>query len=366
MDDKARLEYELAEIELEKRQLQLERRELDIKRRLKLLKGSAESADGDATVKSEAKRDDPSETGATAAQDGSPTELQADVSSSVPVTDGTAVNLSGTPAVEKDREKVGNENCETRKFPRLCLRKGSGARSIGGKMRNRFFTYEPEEQTAAQRKSQERHEKLLAAFTGCPPSKPSSLLAKQKQSTHSDTFVLTLDSDSDVDTSDSTGGYCARAKRRRVSPRDEKQGTDVPGPMTESQQYDLVKHYTGLLLKHMTSIESTLGYACFQKPTVASKLRRVTFGSTHHSIALLHEDFTAAVNKHAKDSRLRCALVVELDKFEWAQESWWPVCEALNTQQERISFITKVFPDVAEDNFSLEECRAEYGEGKKA
>ncbi|OAL30282.1 hypothetical protein AYO20_08760 [Fonsecaea nubica] len=351
MDDEARLQHELAEIVLDKRQLQLERRELDIKRRLKLLEGCVESAEGDATVKSGAKRE------------------QADVSSSVPGTDDTTVNLSGTTVIEKDQEKVGNENCETRKgtqCPKLCPREGSEARSIGEKMRNRFFTCEPEEQTAGQGKSQERHETLLAASTGRPPTEPSSFPAKQKQNTPSDTFVLTLDSDSDVDTSDSTGGYGARVKRRRVSARDEKQVADVPGPMTESQRYDLVQHYTGLLLKHMTSIESTLAYACFQKPTVASKLRRVTFGTTHHSIALLHEDFTAVVNKHAKDSRLRCALVVELDKFEWARESWWPLCEALNTQQERISFVTKVFPDVAEDNFSLEECKAEHGAGKKA
>ncbi|KIX96693.1 uncharacterized protein Z520_07412 [Fonsecaea multimorphosa CBS 102226] len=364
MDDETLLKYELAEIEFDKRQLQLERRELEVKRRLEQLKrtvdlteDSASSTEDVVVVKSEAEPVGTDKT-PTSTQDRSSAELQTDatVAFSAPE-DPTvgSVETTATQELQKELDKSGSEK-GTPPRTQFGLHQGSSpeeARLEQEMKRGQSSVYDPE--SASQRRSPESHEDLLAAFTGRPPAHSMKVTHTRKQRRRADDLFVRSESGTEAEVSDSTGGPGIRAKRRRMSQKDEKQPVDDSAPMTESQKYDLVQHYTQLLLKHMAAVESDLpDYS--QKPTVVSKMRRNTNGKAHHTLSLLHDEFEECIKTNAKNKKLRQILSEELKKFREVQRWWWPKCQALSKQQERTSFLFKVFRDIVENRFKIEDC----------
>ncbi|KIW27559.1 uncharacterized protein PV07_07288 [Cladophialophora immunda] len=370
MDNETLLKYELAEIELDKRQLQLERRELGVKRRLEQLKrrvdltdDNADSTEDHVVVKSEADPGDADKIRA-ATQNRSSAEQQTDTIAASPAAEDTPASPVENTAVERLHQKVDKGKSETGKEKHrttLDSRKWDEARSDHELMGRQAFSCEQEEQSTIPVKPLDSHEELLAAFRGRPPTHPANVPATRRQSRLSDNLTVSSESDADSETSYSPGRQDSRAKRRRISQNAGKQLADVSGPITKSQQYSLVRHYTGLLLKRMAAVESSLPPDCSQKPTVASKMRRTTNGSTHHTLTLLHEEFEMTVRTYAKHHQLRRVLMEDLDKFDEAQRYWWPKCTALTTQQERTSFIDKVFHDIASSRFSKQEFEVGHG-----
>ncbi|OAP61382.1 hypothetical protein AYL99_03585 [Fonsecaea erecta] len=380
MDDEAQLKYELAEVAFDKRQLLLERRELSIKRRLEQLKPSVNltqntvnSIEDTAVVKTEDVPDATDKTGVTA-QNRPSAEVQADLTAA-------SLNMQSTPAVSPDRtvaikehqEKVDPEKQEagtgahrmqnvthprrqTSKADVLAgtaigSNKGEEASSHYRMKRRRSLSSPPEMQAAVPEKSRGTAEDLLAEFSGRPPARSTNVPLQRKQAGHSDHLAVSSESGTDSETSDAAGRQGNRFKRRRTSQEDEKKHVEVSRPMTESQKYDIIELYTHLLLKHMTAVESSVPSQWLQKPTVVSKMRRTTNGTIHHTLSLLHQEFEMTIHAHAKSIYLRQTLVGKLNKFQDAQPHWWPECQALNTQQERISFVTKVFQAIADDKF---------------
>ncbi|EXJ66147.1 uncharacterized protein A1O5_10762 [Cladophialophora psammophila CBS 110553] len=336
MDDEKQLRYELAEIELDKRQLQLERRELAIKRRLEQLKTNVDLTKDDAVVKTEDGPGGTDEIRATA-QNRSSTEPQSDTTTTV-ITANATLKLGETSAVEEQPPREAEDTTgET----------GNGTQCPTFHLGNRYLLKE-------RPTVQQSHEDLLASFIR-PSTHPSSSRSQQKRSQvfdGRDNETASSRSSTDTDTTDSAGGPGARVKRRRMPQKDENQPADASNVMTETQQYDLIRHYTGLLLRRMAAVEPPLPPEHSKRPTVTSRLRRATNGKTHQTLTFLHEEFQATVNTWATNFELRRVLSDELAKFHRVQRSWWSTCTALNTQQERMSFVTKVVEDIAQSKFN--------------
>ncbi|KIW89795.1 uncharacterized protein Z519_09952 [Cladophialophora bantiana CBS 173.52] len=357
MDDEKQLKYELAEIEFDKRQLQLERRELAIKRRLEQLKTNIDLTKDDAVLKTEAGPGGTDGIRATA-QNRSSAEPQSDTTSTV-ITANATLKLGETSAVEQQPQREADDttsetgNGAQGSTFRLANRdRGRTAAAV----RRRSYSYLLKERPTVQ----QSHEDLLTSFIR-PPTHPTSRSQQKRSQVFDgrDNETVSSGSGTDVDTTDSAGGPRAGLKRRRMLQKDENQPADTSSIMTESQKYDLIRHYTGLLLRRMAAVEPSLPPEHSKRPTVTSRLRRATNGETHQTLAFLHEEFQSTVNTWATICEVRRVLSDELAKFHRAQRFWWPRCTALDTQQERMSFVTKVVEDIAQNKFNEQKFEEE-------